>query len=72
MVLTLNVRLLLVKVGRLSASARTSTRNARMLCRGKCPASVAFTDTRYTLRSSWSSTALVLIMPVIGSMVKTL
>lgn len=52
MVLTLKVKLLLVKVGRLSASARTSTLKARTLCRGGRPASVAFTDTRYTLRSS--------------------
>lgn len=61
-----------MKVGRLSASAKTSTLSARMLWRGGRPASVAFTDTRYTLRSSWSRTAFVLIIPVIGSMVKTL
>lgn len=41
-----------MKVGRLSANAKTSTLNARMLWRGGRPASVAFTDTRYTFRSS--------------------
>lgn len=70
-ILTLNTKLELVKVGRLSFKSNTSILKIRTVCFGGWPLSVAATATRYTERSSWSKADLVRIIPEWGSIINT-